>query len=82
MARFLFSPLHSTPYTKQLAKRPLNTKLRITGSYLDFVLNDYFLTGSYDVITMRLVCDNYQIHIPCLSYRSGNGVITEQTCMR
>ena len=40
------------------------------------------MTGSYYEITMRLVYDNYVIQIPCLSSRSGNGVITEQTCMR
>ena len=28
------------------------------------------------MITIRLVCDNYMIHIPCLSLRSGNGMVT------
>ena len=34
--------------------KPLNTKL--------------VPTGSYYVITIRLLCDHYVIHIPCLSF--------------
>ena len=50
--------------------------------------NDYCITGSYYMITIWLLYDNYVIHIPCLSlcYRSvtllsGNGVVSGITSM-
>ena len=38
---------------------------------------DGFMTGLYYVITIRLLCDHYVIHIPCLSLRYPFGIPSE-----
>ena len=50
-----------------LSPPSLSTKL-VTQHSLNLPIYYGFITGSYYVITMRLVCDNYVIHLPCLSY--------------
>ena len=73
-----------SPLYIELSTPSLNTKLVTQQSLTPPCLlrvHDGFITGSYYVITMRLVYDNYVIHIPSVSFvtlLSGNGVVSRK----